>query len=49
VVVLRRAKPAFQGEDELILNDLCNALGPWLRREIAPLRFAKAGGPARGC
>jgi hypothetical protein len=31
-----------QGEDELILNDLCNALGPWLRRGMRPLRFARS-------
>jgi hypothetical protein len=41
VTALLLAKPAFEGENELVFNDLCNAVGQWLRREIAPLRFSQ--------
>ncbi len=31
-----------KGEDELTLNDLGNAVGQWLRREMQPLRFGRS-------
>ncbi len=39
--VLMAARPRFQGENELVYNDLCTAVLQWLKREIKPLRFAR--------
>ncbi len=41
LAVLMAAKTRFQGENELIFNDLCTAVLQWLKREIKPLRFAR--------
>ncbi len=39
--VLMAAQPRFQGENELVFNDLCAAVLQWLRQEMKPLRFAR--------
>lgn len=31
-----------KGEDEQVSNDLCNAVGQWLKREMALLRFTRS-------
>jgi hypothetical protein len=41
LAVLTAARPRFQGENELIFNDLCAAVIQWLKQEMKPLRFAR--------
>ncbi len=37
--VLMTARPRFQGENEVIFNELCAAVLQWIKREMQPLRF----------
>ncbi len=39
--VLMAARTRFQGENELVFNDLCAAVLQWLKQEMTPLRFAR--------
>ncbi len=38
---LMATQPPFQGENELVFNDLCAAVLQWLRQEVQSLRFAR--------
>ncbi len=39
--ILMAARARFQGENELVFNDLCVAVLRWLKREMHPLRFPR--------
>ncbi len=41
LAVLMAARPRFQGENEIVFNDLCVAVLQWLKQEMKPLRFAR--------
>ncbi len=41
LAVLMATRPRFQGENELVFNDLCAAVLQWLKQELQPLRFAR--------
>ncbi len=52
VAVLMAARPRFtgSGQDQVVYNTLCDAVGEWLRREMGPLQFGRMqGDPGTAC